>query len=643
MRRAKDSKKPLLSTTLSQQGLILIAVPLLFEFVFVGSLAYLLERADAEVQQEEHAREVLLHAYAVNRHAMDATNFLGEYTLSGQRESASAYQGKLSDIRAEYQTLENLVKDEPTQLALAQRSKDLAEHQIVALEQMYDAWLNKGHFEALREMARMHGFRMRARSALDEMLEHYLAIQKSSPAMREKTRVQIRIVLIGGMLFSLIVAVALARHFSSRTVKRLNVLMVNSRNLAAGGALLPPLDGDDEIAQLDRVFNEMAVALAQSMNKEREAAAFAQTSEAKVRSILENLPVGVLTVRSDGQIDFTNGVMQQMLGTDAASLTDRSLPSIFAATAAGASADPVANFMSALSMTIGRMSERQIARANGAVLPVEMTATQLSMLEGSQFLIMMIDITERQEVLRLKRDFVAMVSHELRTPLTSVQTFLESLSAGTYGDVSELLERKLSIAGRNIGRLMELINNLLDFEKLEAKEIEPAAHGVAVGVVVAVALDSVSDFAEKQRISVETNGICSDVLILADRDLIVQVLVNLLANAVKFSPPESTVKVTAEDCADAVKFQVIDCGRGVPEKFQQRIFERFEQVSSSDATEKGGSGLGLAICKTIVTKHGGTIGVASKEGSGSTFWFVIPTVPAKQEQPNAQVESSGAA
>jgi PAS domain S-box-containing protein len=483
---------------------------------------------------------------------------------------------------------------------------------------------------------------MRSRGLLDQILEHYLAIQKSSPAMRENTRLQIRIVLTGGLLFSLIVAVALARHFSSRTVKRLGVLMENSRNLASGGALLPPLDGDDEIAQLDRVFIEMAGALAQSVRKEREAAAFAQTSEAKVRSILENLPVGVLTVRSTGEIDFTNAVMQQMLETDAASLTDRSLPSILVATASGAGADQPSDFTSALSATIGRVSERQIARANGEPLPVEMTVAQLNMLESSQLLIMMIDITERLEVLRLKRDFVAMVSHELRTPLTSVQTFLGSLSAGTYGDVSERLERKLSIAQRNVGRLMELINNLLDFEKLEAKEIEPAEDGVAVGDVVGAAVDSVSDLAEKQHIVLESNGVCSDRRIHADRDMIVQVLINLLGNAVKFAPAESTVKVTAEDLTDSVKFKVIDHGRGVPEKFQQRIFERFEQVSSADATEKGGTGLGLAICRTIVTKHGGSIGVESKEGSGSTFWFIIPKVASKQQQAMSDLPSSGA-
>jgi PAS domain S-box-containing protein len=641
MRRAKITKKPWHSTTLSQQGLILIAVPLLFEFAFVGSLAYLLERADGEIQQEEHAREVLLHAYAVNRLSLDATSFLGEYTLSGQRASKSAYQAKLYQTRNEYRILEDLVRNEPEQLALAENSKQLAEQQVVALEEMYDAWVSQGNLGALKKMAMMRHLRTRASAYLDQVLEHYLAIQKSSPAMRENTRVQIRVVLIGGFLFSLIVAVALARHFSNRTVKRLGVLMENSRNLASGGALLPPLDGDDEIAQLDRVFTEMAGALAQAMRKEREAAAYAQNSESKVRSILENLPVGVLTVRSNGSIDFSNAVMQKMLETDSSSLTDRSLPSIFIATAPGAGAEQ-SDFMSSLSMTIGTVSERQIARANGEPVPVEMTVAQLNMLESSQFLIMMIDITERLEVLRLKRDFVAMVSHELRTPLTSVQTFLGSLSAGTYGDVSERLERKLLIAERNVGRLMELINNLLDFEKLEAKEIAPAEDGVAVGDVVGAAIDSVSDFAEKQHIALESNGICSDRKILADRDLIVQVLVNLLGNAVKFSPAESTVKVTAEDFADSVKFQVIDSGRGVPDKFQQRIFERFEQVSSADATEKGGSGLGLAICKTIVTKHGGTIGVESKDGSGSTFWFVIPQVASKGQQPTTGVTSNGA-
>ena len=625
------------STKLSHQGLILIAVPLLFEFAFVISLAYLLERADWEMQREEHAREVILLVYSLNRQAVDATSFLGEYTLSGQPAPADAYKQTVADIRSECETLKTLVADEPASLEAARRCEALNNEQLKALEQMYGSLRASQRLAALRTMARMGTLRRQGRAALDEMQKPYLAIQQASPAMRENTRVQIRLVLLGGLVLSLFVALALARHFSGRTIKRLEVLMDNSRNLATGGKLLPPLDGDDEIAQLDRVFNEMAAALAEAARKEREAAASAQANEARVQLILENLPVGVLTVREDAQIDFSNAVMQQMMGSDASDLAGMKLPSLFVT---GSQAADQTDFLAALSLVVGKLSELQIRRANGETLPVEVSLTQLNTLERSQYLIMMIDVTEKQEVLRLKRDFVAMVSHELRTPLTSVQTFLESFSAGTYGSVSERLGLKLSMAERNVGRLMELINNLLDIERLEAREIGHCEDGVAIGAVLEAALDSVSDFAEKQGIAIDAGGVCPDVTMRADRDLIVQVLVNLLANALKFSPSGSSIEITAEAVENLVKIQVIDHGRGIPERFRKRIFERFEQVQSSDATEKGGSGLGLAICKTIVEKHGGTIGVDSEEGSGSTFWFFIPQ--AKSGNAAIQAETSNA-
>ena len=224
-----------------------------------------------------------------------------------------------------------------------------------------------------------------------------------------------------------------------------------------------------------------------------------------------------------------------------------------------------------------------------------------------------------EEVERLKNDFLSTVSHELRTPLTSIRGSLGLLASGAVGVLSDEVVEVVAIAERNAVRLMVLINDILDLERLETGKIELQFAPVPVEAVLRRAMDSLATFGQKHGVTVEAPEVAA--VIWADADRIVQVLVNLLSNAVKFSPPGGVVTIGVEPRDGWVEFRVTDHGRGVPANFQRAIFERFRQVETSDAREKGGTGLGLAICKSIVEQHGGTIGVDSEEGKGSTFWF----------------------
>ncbi len=226
-----------------------------------------------------------------------------------------------------------------------------------------------------------------------------------------------------------------------------------------------------------------------------------------------------------------------------------------------------------------------------------------------------------EEVERLKTGFLSTVSHELRTPLTSIRGSLGLLASGAVGAMSADGLAVVAIAERNALRLMALINDILDLERLETGTMELQFAEVSVGSVLSRAMDSLAT-SGRHGVTVEVPAV--DATIRADADRIVQVLVNLLSNAVKFSPSGETVTVAVGFPDNAAEFSITDRGRGVPAAHRRTIFERFHQVEISDAREKGGTGLGLAICRTIIEQHGGTIGVDSAAGGGSTFWFRLP-------------------
>jgi PAS domain S-box-containing protein len=236
------------------------------------------------------------------------------------------------------------------------------------------------------------------------------------------------------------------------------------------------------------------------------------------------------------------------------------------------------------------------------------------------------DITAKHEVERMKDEFVSVAGHELRTPLTSMRGSLELMASGILGELPERAGPMLQMALRNTNRLVRLVNDLLDVERLSAGKVEFEISGCQTDLLVQEAFENLD--AQSASAGVTLVSEADPLRIRADRDRIVQVLVNLVSNAVKYSPPGSSVSVRTKAEDGLVLFEVHDRGRGIPADRLDHVFGRFQQVESADARVKGGSGLGLAIAKSIVEQHRGTIGVQSVFGEGSTFWFTLPA-PAK--------------
>ncbi len=232
-------------------------------------------------------------------------------------------------------------------------------------------------------------------------------------------------------------------------------------------------------------------------------------------------------------------------------------------------------------------------------------------------------VARMEEVEQLKDGFLSTVSHELRTPLTSIRGSLGLLASGAVGVLSADVGEVVAIAERNAIRLMALVNDILDLERLETGKIELQFAQVSIASILRRATESLTTFGDQRGVTVVAPEQSS--YVWADEDRIVQVMVNLLSNAVKFSPDGGVVTIGVVVRENWVEFRVTDVGRGVPAIYRHSIFERFRQVETSDSREKGGVGLGLAICKSIVERHGGTIGIDSEEGAGSSFWFRLAT------------------
>lgn len=233
------------------------------------------------------------------------------------------------------------------------------------------------------------------------------------------------------------------------------------------------------------------------------------------------------------------------------------------------------------------------------------------------------DISERKRLEQMKADFISVASHELRTPLTSLAVSLNLLREGSGGTLPEQARAFVDIACENSDRLVALVNDLLDMERIDSGRLEVQAERVELEPLLQEAVRLHAAYAERLGVRyVATSE--PQAAVVADRERCMQVLANLLSNAAKFSPPGSEVRIEACRQAGVVRISVIDRGRGIAPEFRARIFEKFAQAESGDARRKGGSGLGLAITKGLVEAMGGRIGFDSESGRGTTFWVELP-------------------
>jgi PAS domain S-box-containing protein len=354
--------------------------------------------------------------------------------------------------------------------------------------------------------------------------------------------------------------------------------------------------------------------------------------------ILNSATDGILGIGLDNRPTFLNPAGARMLGITLSDLEAKSIHETIHHSYADGTPWPEADCANTQAMRRGESFATvndTFWRRDGTSFPVEYSSTSIFDEDGSQrgAVVMFRDVTERRAIEQLKSEFVSTVSHELRTPLTSIRGALGLLSSGLLGPIAEKGQRMLEIAVSNTDRLVRLINDILDLERMESGKVELVRGPVDANAVMVQALEGVQSMADQagvRLVIVPATG-----ALWGDSDRIIQTLTNLLGNAIKFSPPDTTVTLSGAAREADFVFSVADQGRGVPEQKLETIFERFSQVDASDSRDKGGSGLGLAICQSIVHAHGGRIWAEKNDPAGSRFQFTIPLAVPSTVAPSA--------
>lgn len=371
------------------------------------------------------------------------------------------------------------------------------------------------------------------------------------------------------------------------------------------------------------------------------------------KAILDAAGVAIISTDRDGLIKTFNQGAELMLGYTAAELVNKHTPEVLHL------AEEVEAYAHRLTCELGYEvkpgfeafvakaregsedeNEWHYRRKDGTQFPVVLTVSALRDSEGevTGYLGIARDISEIKRIDQMKTEFISTVSHELRTPLTAISGALGILVNGMAGELSPPSVRMIQIAHNNSQRLIHLVNDLLDMEKLVAGKMPFNLQSQMLLPLIQQSLEANAAFAAQYGVTYQLAPGACDARVAVDAQRLLQVLANYLSNAAKFSPMNDQVTVNVEIRFGSVRVSVTDKGPGIPDNFRARLFQKFSQADSSDTRQKGGTGLGLSICKEIIERMGGKVGVDSTPGEGASFYFDLPCEEARQVIPVTRIE-----
>ncbi|MGK7918197.1 MAG: ATP-binding protein [Prochloraceae cyanobacterium] len=399
------------------------------------------------------------------------------------------------------------------------------------------------------------------------------------------------------------------------------------------GELLENLE--ELVAERTAKLRKVNKNLQQEINDRLEAEAALRRSEEQLRLIANGLPVLIAYVDKDQCYRFNNEAYQTWLGLSPQKIYGCHLQKVHGPKEYQKIQKYVETALSGQKVTYENdtiFQDECTHSVNVTYIP-HINEIEEGVVKG--FFALTSDISDRKAIERMKDEFISIVSHELRTPLTSIHSSLKILATGKLGNLSSKGQRMLNIADEQTERLVRLVNNVLDLQSIQSGKVKMNKQACKATELMIEAAQTMQTMAQEQGVKLFAESVAY--VVWADRDYIVQTLTNLLSNAIKFSPSNSTVWLSAkierrqensrrQKSMPYVTFEVKDRGQGIPANQLETIFERFEQVDSSDSRKKGGTGLGLTICRQIVEEHGGKIWAESCVEGGSTFYFTLPAL-----------------
>lgn len=383
-----------------------------------------------------------------------------------------------------------------------------------------------------------------------------------------------------------------------------------------------------QAAALAKINND----LLQEIRRREETEEALSESKNRALAIFEGAVDGIITFNDELQIETVNPAAEKIFGYDAEELTSLHMHHLMLL---GGGTEPASSTAASGGDELASEAGLRLVtgwRKDGEAFPIELTVSPVKLPHRTIYTGIIRDVTERTRLDRLKSEFVSVVSHELRTPLTSIKGSLALLNTNAVGELPATARKMISIGLENSNRLLKLINDILDVEKIESGRMEFNFQPIDARALIEAAVTANKAYLDQFHVQMRTDLRDAAALrIDGDFDRLMQVLANLISNAAKHSPEKGTVTIGAEGSGNSVRIWVSDQGPGIAESFKSEIFQKFSQADGSDERKVGGTGLGLSIAKAIVEHHRGEIGYEPAKGGGTTFFVNLPAAaPAQQ-------------
>ncbi|OWZ83500.1 ATP-binding protein [Natranaerobius trueperi] len=431
----------------------------------------------------------------------------------------------------------------------------------------------------------------------------------------DETLGEVRTILFTGTVFAMIVTVVLG-IILSRTITRPVQVVTQTAQAMAQGDFNQRIEvkSDDEIGNLGKMFNYLAYRLDHTLKE-------ISSEKAKVEAILTQMSDGVIAVNRNREIIHINPAAEKMLDLDGEKLINHS-------------AEPIIDkfvtndeFQNMLEGDNFIRKEKNITTNEKRVLQAQLVPFKAERKQHEGVIIALNDITEQQDLIQMRQEFVANVSHELRTPLTTVKSYIETLLDGAYKD-EKVSQNFLDVVYKETNRMVSMVKELMVLSQLDRKEPVIEFNSIDVKEVVYRSVNFIEPIKKDRNINLQVNisSENDDIYIQGDSNKLTQVFTNLLENAIKYSVYGGQVDLELSCVEKAVEIKVKDNGIGIPSKDLPRIFERFYRVEKARSRAQGGTGLGLAIAREIIQAHGGDITVSSQEGKGTEVYLFLPKV-----------------
>jgi PAS domain S-box-containing protein len=436
-------------------------------------------------------------------------------------------------------------------------------------------------------------------------------------------------VVIG--VITLVIALWLTRVVARRLTQPLSRLGALADEVSRENRfdLTFPESGEDEVGALTTAFGRMLESV--RVSHELLEQLIAQRTheligtQTRMQAVLDNVMDGIVTIDTAGQIEIFNRSAEKLFGYQAEEVIGHNVNMLMPEPYRSAHDGHMRDYLkTGKAKIIGIGREVVCLRKDGSIFPAELSISEMYHGERRTFVGMVHDITERQKIDRMKSEFVSTVSHELRTPLTSIHGSLGLLAGGMGGAMPERMMSLIEIGYKNSERLISLINDILDMEKIATGKMHFDMEPQEVMPILENAIEANQAYGSKYRVRFVLTTKLPGAYIRVDSSRMNQILSNLLSNAAKFSPPGSQVELGAVRLDGNIRIFVSDHGSGIPGVFRDKIFQKFSQADASDSRLKGGTGLGLSISRSLTEGMGGRIGYEPQDGPGTVFFVEFP-------------------